>query len=111
MFIQPGGKIDDGETAAQAMCQELNEEIGWTVADGDLSAIGTICAVAANEPGRVVGAERFSPCPVSDADCGREVEEVAWLTAEDAGRATTSSLTRHIIETYLAKGPPQHKRL
>jgi 8-oxo-dGTP diphosphatase len=36
----PGGKIAQGETPEAALCRELDEELGITVAEGDLLAFG-----------------------------------------------------------------------
>jgi 8-oxo-dGTP pyrophosphatase MutT (NUDIX family) len=38
-WFTPGGKIDAGETAAQAACRELSEEIGLIATPHDLGAI------------------------------------------------------------------------
>src|SRR5574344_618406 len=39
----PGGKVEDGETAAQAVCREMNEEFGITVRVGAPITKGTFC--------------------------------------------------------------------
>jgi 8-oxo-dGTP diphosphatase len=38
----PGGKIQSGETPEAALCRELDEELGITVAENDLEAFGFV---------------------------------------------------------------------
>lgn len=79
-FMQPGGKLDPGETPRQAMVRELREEIGVEIDPADATWVGRFEAPAANHPGRIVVGEIFKVTVDPSAVAARaEVEEVAWF--------------------------------
>lgn len=80
-FMNPGGKPEPGESAAEALCRELAEELGLTARPEELTYVGRFTAPAANEPDHIVDAEVFSltvterhPTPRS------EIVEAVWVT-------------------------------
>jgi mutator protein MutT len=97
-FMQPGGKIEPGETPEQALTRELSEEIGVTARAAELEFLGQFQALAANEPDHLVVAEVFL-LQVKDNDikATAEIEEVRWISPSEPGEIIMARLTEHHI--------------
>lgn len=96
-FMQPGGKIDAGESAAQALARELHEELGLRIDPAQATHLGSFSAPAANEPGFVVKAELFRVDSAEAVTPAAEIEEVLWLAAGDTPGLSLAPLTRDLI--------------
>lgn len=82
-FIQPGGKIEPGETVRQALVRELQEEFTIDVDEADLEPFGSYTAEAANNPGQQVHLEAFIVKKWrGEITPASEVEETLWLTSD-----------------------------
>ncbi|UYM03672.1 NUDIX hydrolase [Solicola gregarius] len=84
-FMLPGGKLEPGETPAEAVVRETAEEVGISIDPAALVPLGHWHAPAANEPdtrleSTVFAAEVDHPEPRA----AREIAEIRWL---DPGRA------------------------
>ncbi|PZU45430.1 MAG: NUDIX hydrolase [Microbacterium sp.] len=94
-FMQPGGKPESGETAAETLARELAEELGLQLAPEALEPLGEFTADAANEPGFLVVADVFradigTQEPVPDA----EIAELRWITRDQASTLEVAPLAR-----------------
>jgi 8-oxo-dGTP pyrophosphatase MutT (NUDIX family) len=81
-FMQPGGKIGDGETAACALRRELREELGFELARVP-RYLGRFSAAAANEPDAIVEADLFAVELDGPVAAAAEIAEMRW---HDPGR-------------------------
>jgi 8-oxo-dGTP diphosphatase len=102
-FMQAGGKIDAGETAADALVRELREELAVTVAADDLVYLGRFDAPAANEAGYVVDAEVFFASLDGTPVASAEIEELIWMSPSDAGGVRLAPLTSDVLLPLLAE--------
>ena len=83
VFIQPGGKPEQGETMKQALVRELKEELVIDVREEDLEPFGKFSAEAANHPGRQMHMEVFMVKKwQGEITLGENVEELLWLTSD-----------------------------
>ncbi|MFE6734500.1 NUDIX domain-containing protein [Microbacterium sp. NPDC057650] len=80
-FMQPGGKPEAGETAAETLVRELREELGLVVFQDQLRPLGTFVSDAANEPGHRVVATAFAmSAEPEDVVAQAELAELRWIT-------------------------------
>jgi len=101
-FMQAGGKIDQGESAADALIRELHEELTLVVAPDDLEYLGRFHAPAANEAGHVVDAEIFFVAVDGArvralAVASAEIDELVWVTPGEAAGIPLAPLTSEVL--------------
>lgn len=93
-FMQPGGKLDVGESDVGALEREIAEELGCGLESGSCRPLGRYSAPAANEPGCIVEAELFSARLVGEVRLEAEIEEAIWIDPDDEPALEFAPLTR-----------------
>lgn len=99
MFMQPGGKPEAGESAAQTLIRELHEELGLELDEADLQPLGSFVSAAANEPGHRVIAEAFATSVDPRAvTVHAELAELRWITPDDIATVPLAPLSvEHLL--------------
>ena len=110
IFMQPGGKIDSGENALQALVRELHEELALVVTPGDCQPLGHFRAAAANEADAMVEADAFVVHVGGGVATGitvqAEIAECRWIDAASPGDTALATLSReHVLPAWrLSRG-------
>lgn len=83
-FYLPGGKIDPGETAHDAILREINEELGVTLIPDTIRELGTFAGHGHNQPnGAIVRMSCFTADYSGTLSPAREIAEMRWLTPRE----------------------------
>lgn len=99
IFMQPGGKIEQGERPIETLVREIKEELNLDIPLTLPTVVGSFEAPAANEPGYIVKAELFRiELPHSPTlQAAAEIAEARWLTYDDISQVNMAPL----MHTYV----------
>ncbi len=96
-FMQAGGKIEQGESALDALRRELREEIGLELDPDRTEYLGSFRADAANEPNTVIRAEVFALLTDVAVTATGEIEEILWIETANPPGIELAPLTRDTV--------------
>ena len=96
-FMQPGGKMEPGETPRVALARELMEELNVSLPPAVFEPMGRISAPAANEPGWIVEAELFRADWDGEVVAAAEIDAVRWVDPRSPGDLPLAPLTRDSV--------------
>jgi 8-oxo-dGTP diphosphatase len=98
LFINPGGKVEPGETVRQALVRELMEEFRITVDEADLEVFGTFYAPAAGQEQFWLQMDLFIVKKwIGEPTPDNEVEEIRWVTSALEPGLQTGSIFEHEV--------------
>jgi len=108
VFMQPGGKLEPGESAADALVRELAEELGLRVDAGRLGHVGRFTAPAANEARFTVDADVFTAPLGGPVAPLAEIEEIRWIEPARPGALPLAPLLIEHLLPWSRTGTDRH---
>lgn len=93
-FYLPGGKVGTSETAVQALCREIEEELNTHIAANDLQYYTHITAPAYGE----------SPGVIMEQDCFLLTTQIEAKAAAEIGELRYFSLQEYMLQPKQAPG-------
>ena len=99
----PGGKVEGGETARDALARELQEEVGIRVLDAS-----ALLKVSFDYPDRSVRLEVFKVTGYSGEPHGREGQPLRWVLPSELADYAFPEANQPIIEALSLRSPDDH---
>jgi 8-oxo-dGTP diphosphatase len=97
-FMQPGGKLNTGESNVAALSREIIEELGCRIDQRSACAVGVFECAAANEPGFTVRAVVYAVEIEGTATPQAEVDQLVWVDPKAPPDLPLAPLTRdHVL--------------
>lgn len=98
VFVSPGGKLEAGENAKQAVIRELQEELQLHITEDQLSLFGTFYAEAAGKnAGKKLRMDVFMVDTSDPIIPDHEIAELCWLSAEVPAGLQVGSIFAHDV--------------
>lgn len=86
IFVAPGGKLEPGETAEQALVREMMEELQVEVNPDTFEELGTFYAQAAGNEDKKLEMKVFIIHDFTgELTASSEVEEMKWINTQTTG--------------------------
>ncbi|MET0429552.1 MAG: NUDIX hydrolase [Microvirga sp.] len=103
LYSLPGGRVEPGETLADAALRELREEVG--IEAGVIGRLGWVEVIERDESGRVrqhlVVAAHAAAWMAGEPRTGPEAKDVRWTTERDAAELpVTEGLAAILAEAF-----------
>ena len=99
VFVAPGGKLEAGESAIEAVIRELKEEFQLSLTPTDLKPFGTFYADAAgsHNAGKKLRMDVFMVSTDQEPKPDSEVEEMRWISSDIPASIEVGSIFEHEV--------------